>query len=115
MPFVKGQPNPGKGRPKGIANASTERARMAIASLIDNNAGNLLKWLERVAEDNPKDAIRAFIDICEYHIPKLARTESQVTMDASVEHKSVGSIVDQLPDNVLDKIDAALPPTDAIN
>lgn len=75
MTFPKGRKNPNAGRPPGSPNRSTDRAREAIAQLIDNNADRLMGWLEAVAADNPKDAINAWLAVCEYHVPKLARQE----------------------------------------
>ena len=75
MAFPKGKPNPNAGRPAGSCNRSTDKAREAIAQLIDGNADRLMGWLEAVADENPKDAINAWLSVCEYHIPKLARQE----------------------------------------
>jgi hypothetical protein len=35
----------------------------------------LQAWLDDVAADEPEKAFRLFMDVVEYHIPKLARTE----------------------------------------
>ncbi len=64
-----------RGRGKGTPNKATVNAREAIARLVDGNAHRLNKWLDQIAAENPLDAFRCFMDICEYHIPKLARTE----------------------------------------
>lgn len=67
---------PGKGRPKGVPNKATTNAREAIGRLIDSNAGRLQGWLDEIAEDQgPEKAIKCFVDLLEYHVPKLARTE----------------------------------------
>lgn len=70
--FGEGQPrNPG-----GQASPHTKRARMAIARLIDDNAEKLQAWLDQIAEqDGPKAAWNCFVDVIEYNLPKLARTE----------------------------------------
>lgn len=75
MAFPKGKPNPNAGRPKGAINGATQDARMAIASFVNGNAERLVGWLDRIAEDDPKDAFNAFMSVVEYHIPKLARQE----------------------------------------
>lgn len=73
--FKKGK-NPGPGRPPGRANTSTLNAREAIARFVDGNAGKLQEWLDKIAEEQgPMAAARLFIDLIEYHVPKLARTE----------------------------------------
>lgn len=68
--------NPGPGRTKGVPNKSTAIAREAIARFVDGNAQRLEGWLDQIAEqDGPKAAFQCFMDVVEYHVPKLARTE----------------------------------------
>lgn len=67
---------PGPGRPKGTLNKSTVLAREAIGRLVDGNASRLNGWLDQIAEDEgPQAAWRCFMDVLEYHVPKLARIE----------------------------------------
>ena len=71
-------PNAGKGRVKGTPNKSTAKAREAIAVFVDGNAERLQGWLEAIADDpkyGPKTAFDCFMQVAEYHVPKLARTE----------------------------------------
>lgn len=64
------------GRKKGTPNKATLNARMAIASVIEGNVGRLQEWLDKIAEeDGPKAAFECVLDLMEYHVPKLARTE----------------------------------------
>mgnify|MGYP000688706089 CR=1 FL=1 len=75
--FVPGHPG-GPGRPKGSPNKSTANAREAIARFVDGNAHKLQKWLDQIAADEkqgPKAAMACFIELLEYHVPKLARVE----------------------------------------
>ena len=51
--------------------------RSAIASFADCNAEKFGKWVEQVAENDPKEAAKLYLQAIEYHIPKLARTEMQ--------------------------------------
>jgi hypothetical protein len=74
MKFQPGDPKRG-GRTVGTPNKATADARAAIATFVDNNAGRLEEWLDRVAKDNPAKAFELFQSVVEYHIPKLARTE----------------------------------------
>jgi hypothetical protein len=65
-------------RPKGSPNKATANAREAIAKLVEGNVGRLEGWLDEIAADErhgPLAAYRCFMDVIEYHIPKLARTE----------------------------------------
>lgn len=71
-------PAAGRGRPKGAINKSTALAREAIAKLVDGNADRLQEWLDQIAEDEkqgPAVAFKLLMDVMEYHVPKLARTE----------------------------------------
>lgn len=63
----------------GSPNKSTADARKAIAEFVDGNAHRLVDWLDRVSDDNPAKAFELFQSVVEYHIPKLARTETTLT------------------------------------
>lgn len=66
------------GRSAGTPNKATANAREAIASFVEGNVDRLQTWLDRIAdEDGAKAAYDCFMDVVEYHIPKLARTEQQ--------------------------------------
>jgi hypothetical protein len=68
----------GAGRPLGSPNKSTALAREAIARFVDGNSHKLQEWLEAIADDpkyGPKQAFDCFMQVAEYHVPKLARTE----------------------------------------
>lgn len=85
MAFQKGHEKKG-GRQRGVANKATLNAKQAIADFVDGNSDRLVGWLDRIAEDNPKEAFQCFMSVVEYHIPKLARTESDVNMNAKVDY-----------------------------
>lgn len=64
------------GRTKGTPNKATANAREAIARLVDGNADRLQEWLDQIAErDGPAAAWKCMMDVIEYHVPKLSRTE----------------------------------------
>ncbi len=64
------------GRQAGVPNRATTHAREAIASFVEGNVDRLNGWLDEIAQvDGPKAAFSCFMDVVEYHIPKLARTE----------------------------------------
>jgi hypothetical protein len=73
-----GDGTPGPGRPKGCANKATVAVREAIARFAENNVEQLQSWLEKTAEKNPDRAADLFLRALEYHIPKLARTETSI-------------------------------------
>jgi hypothetical protein len=72
---LNGQPVP-NGRPKGVPNKATGRAREAIASFVEGNVDRLTGWLDEIAKKDPKAAYDCFMSVVEYHIPKLARTDN---------------------------------------
>lgn len=73
--FKKGQSgNPG-GRPKGAKNIKTEAIREAYQKLTEDNLENMSLWLANIAADNPEKAMQLMINLSEFIIPKLARTE----------------------------------------
>jgi len=64
------------GRRPGSANKATASAREAISRFVDGNAHKLQEWLDKVARvDGPKAAAALYIDLVEFSVPKLARTE----------------------------------------
>lgn len=66
----------GGGSRKGVPNKVTQNAREAIAALVENNVDRLQDWLEQIAaQQGAEKAWRCFMDVVEYHIPKLQRTE----------------------------------------
>jgi hypothetical protein len=91
-----GRGKAGPGRPKGKANGTTIAVREAIARVLEDNVENFSRWLAAVAEGekeaaaasaegktdtswirkpDPGLALKLAMDMAEYHIPKLARTE----------------------------------------
>jgi len=66
------------GRVAGVPNKSTALAREAIARFVDGNSHKLQEWLDDIAMNEklgPKVAFDCFMQVAEYHVPKLARVE----------------------------------------
>lgn len=64
------------GRSLGTPNKATTHAREAIAAFVDNNSGRLQSLLDQIEQtEGPKAAWECIIDLVEFHVPKLARTE----------------------------------------
>jgi hypothetical protein len=64
------------GRKSGTPNKATTNTRAAIAMLIDGNIDKLSAWLDEIyVNDGPRAAFQSFVDVLEFGVPKLARTE----------------------------------------
>jgi hypothetical protein len=77
------------GRSAGTPNRSTALAREAIAQFVDGNSHMLQEWLEAIANDpkhGPKQAFDCFMQVAEYHVPKLARTEHTGSDDKPIRY-----------------------------
>jgi hypothetical protein len=93
-------PAAGMGRPKGVPNKSTAIVREAISNLLERNSEKMDEWLQKVAEGDathgikpaPDKALDIMQKLCEYHIPKLARTEVTGRDEGPVQIKVVTGI-----------------------
>lgn len=72
------------GRRKGTPNKATRDVRAAIALIAQDNIDRVSAWLSEI--EDPAKRLGLFLDLCEYHIPKLARTEVSATMDVRSAH-----------------------------
>ena len=75
MPFKKGQSGNPSGRKKGSKNKTTEQIREAFQALIESSLPDIQKWLQQVAADNPKEALKIVEAYSDFILPKLQRTE----------------------------------------
>jgi len=80
------------GRKAGVPNKSTTMAREAIARFVDGNSHKLQEWLDEIAaheKHGPKVAFDCFMQVAEYHVPKLARVEQVGDETAPVRHEHI--------------------------
>ena len=75
MPFKNGQSGNPKGRPKDSKNLTTEEIRLAFKELIESSLPDIQKWLQQVAAENPKEALKIVEAYSDFILPKLQRTE----------------------------------------
>lgn len=74
--FKKGEKRPNQG--KRGPNKTTLKVREAIAKVAEGNVERIQEWLDEIAaneKQGPAVAFKLYMDMLEYHIPKLARTE----------------------------------------
>jgi hypothetical protein len=84
----KGSPKTG-GRQAGTPNKATGAARLAFANFVDNNADRLQTWLDDIANNEKlgsKVAFDCLMQVAEFHVPKLARTELVGDATAPITH-----------------------------
>ena len=84
----RGSPKTG-GRQAGTPNKATGAARLAFATFVDNNADRLQTWLDDIATNDkhgPKVAFDCLMQVAEFHVPKLARTELVGDSTAPITH-----------------------------
>ena len=74
------------GRKAGVGNKTTVDVRNAIALIAQDNAGNFARWLNEVADEDPAKAADLYLKAIEYHIPKLARSETTGKDGGPVDH-----------------------------
>lgn len=77
------------GRVAGVPNKSTALAREAIAKFVDGNSHKLQEWLDDIATNEklgPKVAFDCFMQVAEYHVPKLARVEQVGDAEKPIVH-----------------------------
>jgi len=90
----------GAGRKAGTPNRTSADARAAISLYVESNMWRLQEWLDMIAHGyeitetdaegntvkkritpNPAKAYELFMSVIEYHVPKLTRSESKVTIN----------------------------------
>lgn len=65
------------GRKKGSLNKTTIEFKEAVINLMNHAAPQMVGWLEKVAQDNPKDALEMVNKLGEYGFGKISRIENR--------------------------------------
>ncbi len=81
MPFAKGKPNPGAGRPKGVPNKLTQEVKAVIIEVASGLGGaqGMLEWVNK--DDKNESAFWTSI------YPRLAPLDMKHSGDMEVIHK----------------------------
>ena len=73
MAGIKGK----SGRTAGTPNKVTKDVREAIAVFAQDNVDNMTIWINQI--EDPAKRLDLYLRALEYHVPKLARVENNVT------------------------------------
>jgi len=71
--FKPGESGNPEGRKKGSQNHYTKKTKEAFGMLLEGNLTNLSLWLEQVAEEDPKEAMKIVMALSERFVPKLSQ------------------------------------------
>ena len=75
MAFKPGESGNPEGRPKGSMNRYTKKTKEAFGMLLNDNLDNLSVWLQQVAADDPKEALKIVMALSERFVPKLSQQQ----------------------------------------
>jgi uncharacterized protein YeeX (DUF496 family) len=90
MAFVKGDNRINKaGRPVGALNRSTEQMKLTLARAANKTLDTISDDLERIRKDNPEKAIQLALQLMEYVMPKLSRTEMKAEINQKIQQISI--------------------------
>lgn len=78
-----------KGRPAGALNRSTEQMKLTLARAANKTLDTISEDLERVRRDNPEKAIQLALQLMEYVMPKLSRTEMKAEIEQKIQQVSI--------------------------
>ena len=77
----------GPGRPKGAPNKITRDIRMALRDLAEGNAHRVQQWLDRVAENDPAEALRLWLALLRFVTPTLQAAAISDVTPKSISHR----------------------------
>jgi len=90
MPFVKGDNRINKnGRPVGAINRSTEQMKLTLARAANKTLDTISEDLEKIRKENPEKAIQLALQLMEYVMPKLSRTEMKAEINQRIQQINV--------------------------
>ena len=90
MAFVKGDTRINKnGRPVGAVNRSTEQMKLTLARAANKTLDTISEDLEKIRKENPEKAIQLALQLMEYVMPKLSRTEMKAEINQKIQQISV--------------------------
>jgi uncharacterized protein YeeX (DUF496 family) len=78
-----------KGRPPGALNRSTEQMKLTLARAANKTLDTISEDLEKIRKDNPEKAIQLALQLMEYVMPKLSRTEMKAEINQRIQQISV--------------------------
>ena len=78
-----------KGRPVGALNRSTEQMKLTLARAANKTLDTISEDLEKIRKDNPEKAIQLALQLMEYVMPKLSRTEMKAEINQKIQQISV--------------------------
>ena len=95
MTFVKGKVKTG-GKVAGVPNKITRDLRLCFSQLLESKVDQMSEWFDRVAISDPDKALTLMLQLAEYHMPKLSRTEinSNITINKPIIIDWTGSSAD---------------------
>jgi uncharacterized protein YeeX (DUF496 family) len=90
MAFSKGDIRINRGgRPVGAVNRSTEQMKLTIARAVNNTLNSISEDLEEIKKRDPEKAIQLALQLMEYTLPKLSRTEMKAEIESKVQQISI--------------------------
>ena len=90
MAFVKGDTRIYKnGRPVGAVNRSTEQMKLTLARAANKTLDTISEDLEKIRKENPEKAIQLALQLMEYVMPKLSRTEMKAEINQRIQQINV--------------------------
>ena len=78
-----------KGRPVGALNRSTEQMKLTLARAANKTLDTISEDLEKIRKDNPEKAIQLALQLMEYVMPKLSRTEMKAEINQRIQQINV--------------------------